>query len=226
MGIQADSFTGRVATVTLITVTSGLSAWLVGNAVKSVSGDKNAPWLIGRASGVSCYLLLVALVASGLVLSHPWRTRLRSPSTATRIRIHVSLAVFALALLVLHIVVLATDRYAKVGWAGALLPMRSEYRPVPVTLGVIGAYAGLLSGLTAVMAGSWAARVWWPLHKIAILTLVLVWLHALLTGTDTPALMLMYIVSGVAIVALAAWRYLAAPPLGMMDSRSQSGATR
>ena len=92
----------------------------------------------------------------GLVLSHPWRTRWRTPSTPARIRVHVSLAVFTLAFLVLHIVVLATDSYAKVGWWGALLPMASGYRPVAVTLGVIAAYGGLLAGLTAAFAGRWA----------------------------------------------------------------------
>lgn len=208
--------TSRITTVAVITAASGVTAWLVGRTFQSVAGDRMAPWLIGRASGVSCYLLLVALVAVGLGLSHPWRTKLRRPSSATRIRIHISLAVFTLALLVLHVVVLATDSYAKVGWAGALLPMKSEYRPVPVTLGVIGAYAGLLAGLTAVLAGRWARRIWWPVHKVSIVTLVLVWGHAVFTGVDTKALLGMYIGSAALIIALAIWRYRAHAPMGMI----------
>ena len=50
---------------------------------------------------------------------------------------------------VLHIVVLATDKYAGVGWWGSFVPMGATYRPLPVTLGVIGLYAGLAAGITA-----------------------------------------------------------------------------
>jgi len=63
-----------------------------------VSGDRNALWILGRAAGLSSYVLLVLLVAMGLVLSHPGRARIRHPSTATRIRLHVSLAAFTLVL--------------------------------------------------------------------------------------------------------------------------------
>ena len=59
---------------------------------------------------------------------------------------HVSLAVFTLAFVVLHVLVLATDSYAGVGLRGAVLPMAATYRPVPVTMGVLGAYAGVLAG--------------------------------------------------------------------------------
>ena len=137
---------------------AGLSAaatgWLLGAVTQSVAGNRNAPWIIGRAAGLSAYLLLVLLVMTGLVLSHPGRSRLRRPSATARIRLHVSLAAFTLALTVLHVVVLATDSYAGVGWRGTFVPMASTYRPVPVTLGVIGLYAGLLAGLTA---SFWAA---------------------------------------------------------------------
>ncbi len=202
----------RTGWVVLITAASGVSAWLVGRSLQAVAGDRNEPWIIGRASGVACYLLLVALVATGLVLSHPWRNRVRQPGSATRIRIHVSLAVFAVALLVLHVAVLATDHYAKVGWAGALLPMASTYRPLPITFGVIGAYAGLLAGLTAVLAGRWARRVWWPIHKVSSVTLVLVWVHSLFAGSDATGLRLLYASTAGLILLLAAWRYCARGP--------------
>jgi len=64
--------------------------------------------ILGRAAGITSYLLLVGLVLFGLVLSHPARARWRRPSSATRIRVHVSLSVFTLVFTVLHIVVLAT----------------------------------------------------------------------------------------------------------------------
>ncbi|MFZ0158121.1 MAG: hypothetical protein WAL50_03740 [Kineosporiaceae bacterium] len=202
----------RIRTALLVAASTGLTGWLAGRSAQAVAGDKNAPWILGRASGICTYLLLVALVALGLVLSHPWRARWSRPSAVVRIRAHVSLSVFTLAFLVLHIVVLATDSYAKVGWWGALLPMASGYRPVPVTLGVIAAYGGLLAGLTAAAAGRWAARVWWPVHKVAALSLVLAWLHGVLAGADSTAIGWLYAVTALGLVVLAASRYLAGTP--------------
>jgi hypothetical protein len=201
-----------VRAVVLVTLGSAAASWLVGRATQSIAGNKMAPWILGRASGITAYLLMVLLVALGLVLSHPWRARFRRPSSTQRIRAHISLAVFTLAFLVLHIVVLATDQYAKVGWWGALLPMASQFRPVAVTLGVIGAYSGLLAGITAALAGRWARRVWWPIHKVAAISLVLVWAHGVMAGADTPTLLWFYLVTAAGILALAASRYIVRTP--------------
>lgn len=209
-----------------VAVSTGVSAWLVGRAVLSVSGNKQAPWILGRAAGVTSYLLLVALVAVGLVLSHPWRSRVARPSSATRIRVHVSLAVFTLAFIVLHVVVLATDSYAGVGLRGALLPMGASYRPVPVTLGLIGAYAGLLAGLTAGLAGRVALRIWWPIHKVAAVSLVLVWLHGVLSGSDTAMLRGLYLATGALVALLALSRYAARTPADRVDELTERSAAQ
>jgi hypothetical protein len=171
---------------------------------------------------VTTYLLLVALVAVGLVLSHPWRTRFSRPSAATRIRIHVSLAVFTLAFLALHVFVLATDSYAGVGWRGAFVPMGASYRPVAVTLGVLAAYAGLLAGLTAALAGRLAFRLWWPIHKVSALTLVAVWVHSVLAGSDTRLLLILYVTTGGVLVVLALSRYAARTPADRVDELTRN----
>jgi hypothetical protein len=207
-----------VTTVVLLTAGGGVSAWLLGRAAQHVSGNHNAPWIVGRASGITAYLLLVAVVTMGLLLAHPWRTRLHRPRTVTRIRVHAVLAAFTLAFTALHVVVLATDPYAGVGWTGALLPMGASYRPAPVTLGVIGLYSGLISGTTAALAGHMAARVWWPLHKVSAAALALVWLHGLLAGTDARPLLLMYGLSGAGVIALAASRYIATTPRDRVEA--------
>ena len=198
-----------LAMVIGVTVSSAVTAWLVGGAVSSVAGSKMAPWLLGRAAGVSAYLLIVALVILGLLLSHPAGGRLRRLPRSTLLRTHVSVAVFTLAFTLLHIVALATDRYAGVGWRGALVPGLAAYRPLPVTLGVIGLYSGLLAGITAATAGRLLGRVWWPIHKVAIVSLVLVWVHGLLAGSDTAALLVLYAATGLIVELLAISRYTA-----------------
>jgi hypothetical protein len=185
---------------------------LVGGALQKVAGNRMAPWIIGRAAGVCAYLLLVSLVLLGLALSHPWRSRVRRPSATSRIRAHVALSVFTLGFTVLHVVVLATDRYAGVGWWGAFVPMGAAYRPAAVTLGIVGVDVALLVGLSAAAAGRLPRRAWWPLHKIAVLALVLIWVHGVLAGGDTPALLGIYVASGLLVLAVAISRYAARTP--------------
>ena len=67
--------------------------------------------------------------------------------------------------------------------------MGAAYRPVATTLGVVALWAGLAAGVTAVFAGPAATRLWWPIHKVAAVALVLVWLHGVLGGGDTAALL-------------------------------------
>ncbi len=193
-------------------VSAALTGWLVGASVSELAGNRMAPWILGRAAGLASYVLLTALVALGLVLSHPWRTRFPLGHPATRLRTHVALAAATAVLTVGHIVVLATDPYAGVGWAGALLPMQATYRPAAVTLGLLGLAAGLAAGGTAALAGRIAARVWWPVHKVAAASFVLVWAHAVLAGSDTPGLRAFYLITGAGLGVLAATRYLARRP--------------
>lgn len=202
----------RGARMVAVLASAGLTGALLGAALQRVEGNRMAPWIIGRAAGVCAYLLLVLLVLLGLLLSHPWRSRLRRPSSATRIRVHVALAVFTLGFTVLHVVVLATDRYAGVGWWGALVPMRAAYRPAAVTLGLVGVWIAVLVGVSAAAAGQLPRRLWWPLHKVASVSLVLIWAHGVLAGGDTTALLALYIGTGAVVVLAAGSRYLVRTP--------------
>jgi hypothetical protein len=197
----------RFGRLVVVCVSCGATGVTIALAYRAVAGNRMAPWIIGRAAGISAYLLLFGLVLSGLLLSHPWRSRITRPSPVKRIRLHIALANVTFAVTALHIVVLATDRYAGVGWWGAVFPMRASYRPAAVTLGLIGVWLGLLAGVTATLAGRLPARAWWPIHKVAAAALILVWLHGVLGGGDTDALRWMYLGTGAVVVAVALSRY-------------------
>jgi hypothetical protein len=208
---------GRALGRELAVLASGaVTGALVGFVVARVTGDRMAPWILGRASGVCAYLLLVALVLLGISLSHPRRAD-RGRSAMTRMRAHIVLSLLTLALTALHVVVLATDRYAGVGWWGAALPMGAQYRPLPVTLGVVGAWVGLLAGLSAAAAGRLPRRAWWPLHKVAAVSLVLIWLHGVYAGSDTPVLLGMYVATGLLVAGAAVERYATRRPRVLDD---------
>lgn len=178
-------------------------------ALENVQSASAPKWILGRSTGLASYILLYFLTAMGLLLSHPRRAYWRRPSGITRIRIHVSLATFTLVFLVSHVIVLALDPYAKVGVIGSLLPFTAQYRPYAVTLGILAVWSGLLSGITAGMASaSSVIRIWWPIHKVAMVAFALTWLHAVLAGTDTHQLIFFYAITGGSMVLLALWRYL------------------
>jgi len=197
---------------TVATIAAGAVVGIfAGQVATAVSGNRMAPWIVGRATGLAAYLLMVLLVLAGLLLSHPWRAEFGRPSTLTRIRLHAALAAAAFVMTGLHIAVLATDDHAGIGWAGALLPMGAQYRPVPVTLGLIGMWLGLAAGVTAALAPRVRSRVWWPVHKVAVLSIALVWVHAVLAGTDSVALLTWYLATAGLVIAVATSRYLTVP---------------
>ena len=195
----------------LILISAAVTGIVAGLVIARVRGDRMAPWILGRASGLCAYLLLVALVVLGLTLSHPRRAQ-RGRSAMIRMRAHIVLSLLTLGLTALHVVVLATDRYAGVGWWGAALPMGADYRPVPVTLGVFGAWVGLLAGLSAAAAGWLPRRAWWPLHKVAAVSFVLIWLHGVFAGSDNHALLPIYLITGALILVVGISRYTARRP--------------
>lgn len=190
-------------------LSAAVTGALLGVAWVAVSGSSTGLWLTARAAGLTSYLLLTLVTIAGLVLSHPARHRLRWPNAAQRLRVHAALTVFTLVFVVLHIVVLALDPWAKVGWLGAVLPFGSQYRPLPVTLGLLSLWAGIITGATAALAGRFTGRIWRPLHRFSASVWVLAWLHGVFAGSDTAAWMWMYAITGFLVVATAGWRYSA-----------------
>lgn len=172
------------------------------------------PWITGRALGIAAYLSLTALVLIGTWMRHPWRYRLPFLHAETRLRAHAVLAVATVMLVVGHLVALAADRYAGVGWWGALIPGMSHYRRLPVALGVVAFLLLVLLTVTAGFAGRRGTAHWFLVHRGAALTFAIVWFHGLLAGTDAARLRLFYVVTGLACLLMIVTRYLAAPVAG------------
>jgi DMSO/TMAO reductase YedYZ heme-binding membrane subunit len=165
------------------------------------------PWLTGRALGIAAYLALTSLVLLGIWMRHPWRLRRPVMHSETRLRAHATLASATVALVAGHVVALASDKYAGVGWMGAIIPFRATYRPTAVALGVIAMLFMVLLFATARSAGRRGARHWLFYHRLASVNFVLVWLHGVLAGTDTAALRPLYVGTGGVVAFLAMTRY-------------------
>lgn len=219
---RATGYAVAPATTAAVAVGAIATALAGRLAITSLAEESAVSWVLARASGLTAYLLLTALVTTGLTLAHPAVAGRGWPTRTTRLTVHVALATFTLVFTVLHVVVLATDQWVDVGWAGALLPFASGYRPVGVTLGVLALWSGLITGVTARLAGRVAARVWWPVHKVAAAAFVLVWAHGVVAGSDTPSLAWFYGLTGAAVLGLAVSRYAARTPAEHVDELARS----
>lgn len=182
----------------------------IGSRTRGLAHSHLLPWILGRGLGAAGYLTLTALVCSGLWLHHPWRRDSRWVNPASQLRVHASLAAATAVLVAGHVVALALDRYAHVGWSGALVPGRSGYRPLGVAMGTAALYVGLLVGATAALAGRLGVgRHWLAVHRIAAVTFVMVWVHGVTAGSDSAFLRPVYVGTGVLVAALLSTRWYA-----------------
>jgi len=167
------------------------------------------PWLAGRSLGLAAYVSLTALTAIGTWIRHPWRHRWPVLHPEVRVRVHATLGAATVLLVATHLIALASDRFAGVGWTGALIPGLSRYRTTAVALGVLALFAMLLVSVTAALAGRLGSGQWLAVHRLAVPVWVSGWLHGVLAGTDTAALRLVYAATGASVLALLASRVLA-----------------
>ncbi len=158
------------------------------------------PWIAARALGITAYLLLALEVGLGLFLSHP-RNTAEWRKTRQVFPWHEMVTVFTGAFLVLHIVLLAIDPFANVGVVGALVPGFSTFRPVAVGLGTVALYAMIFTAATAKWTRLLPAGWWLKVHRVAAVTFLLAWVHAVLAGTDSGALTPLYLATGLPILA-------------------------
>jgi hypothetical protein len=211
MAVTSTSRTSRVSggTLLILGAVTGLAILFATDQVLPASSAHQAQlrmWLGSRAAGLMALVLLTFQVVVGLVLSHPtnkstWRlSKLLFPW-------HEHAWVFTLAFITVHVVSIATDRFANVGWLGALVPGMSEYRTVPVALGTLTLYAAVLTGLTARVTRLLPSGWWLKLHRLSLVVLALAWAHGMLAGSDTFDAVAVYGGSFAAVLVAAAYRY-------------------
>lgn len=163
-------------------------------------------WLASRAAGFTALGLLTVQIALGLVLSHP--TNKSTWKLSKRLfPWHENAWIFVLAFLAAHVVSLIVDPYAGVGLVGAFVPGLSGYRSAPVALGTLSLWALLATGLTARYTRLLPSGAWLTIHRLSLVVFVLAWMHGLLAGTDSPALLSFYLVSAGVVLGAAAYRY-------------------
>jgi sulfoxide reductase heme-binding subunit YedZ len=143
-------------------------------------------WYLARGAGITAFATLSLATAAGAL------TARRSHAVQARVitqYVHRSAALTGVLLLGLHLLMVLLDSYAKVGLAGAVLPLASSYRPVAVTLGLLSMYLLVMVTVSGLLRSRFAAsargaRLWRGIHLASYGAWALSAWHFLLAGTD------------------------------------------
>ena len=202
---------GRLGGPTFLVAVALVGLVVVGatDQIVPASSDHQAQlriWLASRAAGILALVLLAFQIVVGLVLSHPvnkttWKLSKRL------FPYHENVWLFVLGFLAAHIVSIILDPFAGVGLVGAFVPGLSSYRSAPVAIGTLSLYGLLVTGLTARYTKLLPPGAWLTIHRVGIVVFVLGWMHGLLAGTDSMALVALYVLLGGLVLAAAAYRY-------------------
>lgn len=158
-------------------------------------------WTTLRAAGLTSYMLLFAAMVAGLLQGETWATGTKK---ATLNLIHQWCGWFGMLFGLVHGLVLVFDEPAGYSFMDIVIPFAAENEPVWSGLGTIAFYLMVLLILSSDLIKTIGKKVWRVLHFMALPTFTLALLHAIMLGTDsgTPAMKLMYLITGAAVAAL------------------------
>lgn len=162
-------------------------------------------WTLGRVTALASYGSLAMAVFTGIAL----RTAVLDWLGTNRAlrALHDYTTVLWIPLALLHIVALVLDSTARVGWLDVVVPFRAPYGTLAIGLGTISVDLLVIVTVTSFFKRRMQPDAWRWIHRLAYLAFALVFLHAVLGGTDFSDPLVSAITwaaaAGLAILALA-----------------------
>lgn len=204
-----DSYLALISTQLVATLPTPIRGFLDAQAQLMdlpLTGQTSAFWYMARAGGIVAYLVLWLSTIWGLMLSTKVMASLIPAPIAYGL--HEFLSILTILFALLHSIVLLGDEYVKFSMIHLAIPFIAPYRPFWTGFGTIGLY------MSAVITGSFYIRkligqkTWRILHYLTFVVYLLVLIHALMAGTDSPSaeLRLMYLATGSSVLFLVYYR--------------------
>jgi predicted ferric reductase len=144
--------------------------------------SEHLAWYVSRATGIVSWGLLIASMLWGFLYATRllgWRAR-----PWWMLGVHRFLGALALTFVVVHVLALVADNYTTFGLADVLVPFASDWRTVPVALGIVGVYVLLAVEITSLLQRRIPRRLWRQIHLASYGLFAFATLHALSAGTD------------------------------------------
>jgi DMSO/TMAO reductase YedYZ heme-binding membrane subunit len=145
--------------------------------------NEHAAWYLARAGGLVAWAMVILSVIWGLLLS----TKLfgSRPKPSWVLDLHRFFGGAAVSFTALHIVGLVADNYVHFGAADLFVPFVSEWRPLPVALGIVALYLLAAVEVTSLMMRRLPRKLWRWIHLTSYLLFFAVAIHGASAGTDS-----------------------------------------
>src|SRR6202140_400442 len=139
-------------------------------------------WGLARVAGLSSYAALAIALVTGIALRTAVLDWLGS-NRALR-SLHEFTTVLWIPLAVLHLLSLLLDTTARVGLLDLVIPFHSSYGTLAIGLGALSVDLLILVTVSAFLKRRMNKSLWQWLHRLAYVAFALIFLHAVLSGTD------------------------------------------
>jgi predicted ferric reductase len=139
-------------------------------------------WVLARVAGLSSYAALAVALVTGIALRTAVLDWLGS-NRALR-ALHEYTTVLWIPLAGLHLVSLLLDKTARIGLLDLVIPFHSSYASLAIGLGALSVDVLLLVTVTAFLKRRMNKELWLWMHRLAYIAFALIFLHAVLSGTD------------------------------------------
>jgi predicted ferric reductase len=139
-------------------------------------------WVMARVAGLSSYASLAIAVVTGIAL----RTAVLEFLGGNRAvrSLHEYTTVLWIPLAALHVVSLLLDATARIGLLDVVVPFHSSYGTLGIGLGALSLDVLVVVTVAALLRRRMNRSVWTWLHRLSYVAFALVFVHAVLTGTD------------------------------------------
>jgi methionine sulfoxide reductase heme-binding subunit len=135
-------------------------------------------WYIIRATGTVAYLMLYFSVIIGLF------QKMRKQKVTITLYLHEVLSNWAFILVCGHLGFLLIDSYISFNWMEVLIPFQTDYKPLPMALGIFSLYFLIMAITTSKARKKIGYQKWRKLHALNPILYALVTIHGLLIGSD------------------------------------------
>lgn len=166
-------------------------------------------WVMARVAGLGSYASLSIALVTGITLRTAVFDWLGS-NRAVR-ALHEYTTVLWVPLAGLHLLSLLLDQTARIGVLDLFVPFHSTYGTLAIGVGALSLDLLLVVTVAAYFKRRMRKDVWLWLHRVAYVAFALVFLHAVLSGTDfsDPVVSAITWGSAAALLTLAIARVLA-----------------
>lgn len=144
--------------------------------------DPHIWWYVTRSSAMIAWALMTLSVLWGILLSTRILQRVDNPGWLQDL--HKYFGGMSLIMVGLHMISLMLDGFVAFTVPELLVPFATDFKPLPVALGIIAFYLLVAVQGTSLMMNRLPRRFWKALHYASYASIVLVAVHAGLVGTD------------------------------------------